>query len=211
MDNSYLKLVIDLWGLNKKLTPALQQVLSSEHTDAIDQAIEELPKKDGGRMILIIERYYGIKRDKTTLAQIGKDLLQPKSGAWVREIKETGLCSMRVNPTLQPVAQLLQEAGFEGLCLETSASLPSPELMSSLLNLAAADKQQLPEEFQAIPICVLGLSERLRICFIDDSIDTLGDLLKKSPDELMRTPGFGRMGLQEVKEKLEVINLHLAQ
>jgi DNA-directed RNA polymerase subunit alpha len=48
----------------------------------------------------------------------------------------------------------------------------------------------------------LELTERSLNCLKSECIDTLEDLLKKSKEELMEIPNFGRKSLIEVVEKL---------
>ena len=55
----------------------------------------------------------------------------------------------------------------------------------------------------------LELSTRVLNVFKNDSIVYLGDLVQKSAGELLRTPNFGRLSLNEVKGLLKERNLSL--
>ena len=55
----------------------------------------------------------------------------------------------------------------------------------------------------------LELSARVMNVFKNDSIVYLGDLVQKSAGELLRTPNFGRLSLNEVKGLLKERNLSL--
>ena len=55
----------------------------------------------------------------------------------------------------------------------------------------------------------LELSVRAANCLKNDNIVYLGDLVQKSENDMLRTPNFGRKSLNEIKELLEDMNLHL--
>ena len=56
----------------------------------------------------------------------------------------------------------------------------------------------------------LELSVRSANCLKNDNIVYIGDLVQKTDSEMMRTPNFGRKSLNEIKEVLAGMNLHLA-
>ena len=65
--------------------------------------------------------------------------------------------------------------------------------------------QEVPPEMQAImtkPIGDLNLSVRARKCVSKLNIQTVGDLLKHTGDELLECKNFGVTSLNEVREKL---------
>ena len=55
----------------------------------------------------------------------------------------------------------------------------------------------------------LELSVRSANCLKNDNIVYIGDLVQKSEQEMLRTPNFGRKSLNEIKEVLTTMNLHL--
>jgi hypothetical protein len=55
----------------------------------------------------------------------------------------------------------------------------------------------------------LALSVRTENCLKNDNILYIGDLLQKSEAEMLRTPNFGRKSLNEIKEVLAQMGLHL--
>jgi DNA-directed RNA polymerase subunit alpha len=72
--------------------------------------------------------------------------------------------------------------------------------------------QEVPPEIQALlakPIGDLNLSVRARKCMSKLNIQTLGDLLKHTGDELLECKNFGITSLNEVREKLTQLNLKL--
>ena len=55
----------------------------------------------------------------------------------------------------------------------------------------------------------LELSVRSANCLKNDNIVYIGDLVQKSEQEMLRTPNFGRKSLNEIKEVLTHMSLHL--
>ena len=55
----------------------------------------------------------------------------------------------------------------------------------------------------------LELSVRSANCLKNDNIVYIGDLVQKSESEMLRTPNFGRKSLNEIKEVLTTMDLHL--
>ena len=55
----------------------------------------------------------------------------------------------------------------------------------------------------------LELSVRSANCLKNDNIIYIGDLVQKSESEMLRTPNFGRKSLNEIKDVLSHMNLHL--
>ena len=55
----------------------------------------------------------------------------------------------------------------------------------------------------------LELSVRSANCRKNDNIVYIGDLIQKSESEMLRTPNFGRKSLNEIKEVLATMGLHL--
>ena len=55
----------------------------------------------------------------------------------------------------------------------------------------------------------LELSVRSANCLKNDNIVYIGDLIQKTENEMLRTPNFGRKSLNEIKEVLAGMNLHL--
>ncbi len=55
----------------------------------------------------------------------------------------------------------------------------------------------------------LELSVRSANCLKGDNIIYIGDLVQKSEQEMMRTPNFGRKSLNEIKDVLATMGLHL--
>jgi len=76
-----------------------------------------------------------------------------------------------------------------------------------------APVEQVPElEFNAAllkKVDELELSVRSANCLKNDNIVYIGDLIQKSEAEMLRTPNFGRKSLNEIKEVLAQMGLHL--
>lgn len=73
-------------------------------------------------------------------------------------------------------------------------------------------QQQLSEQEQAVmskPVSDLNLSVRARKCMNRLGINTLGDLIQRTADELLESKNFGMTSLSEVREKLGQYGLTL--
>ena len=55
----------------------------------------------------------------------------------------------------------------------------------------------------------LELSVRSANCLKNDNIIYIGDLVQKTEAEMLRTPNFGRKSLNEIKEVLAKMGIHL--
>ncbi len=77
------------------------------------------------------------------------------------------------------------------------------------------EKRSLCEEEERInriletPVEELELSVRSSNCLKNASIRTIGELTKKTEDEIAKTRNFGKKSLLEIKEKLKEWNLSL--
>ncbi|MEC9368351.1 MAG: DNA-directed RNA polymerase subunit alpha [Pseudomonadota bacterium] len=74
------------------------------------------------------------------------------------------------------------------------------------------DERQPELEFDAAllkKVDELELSVRSANCLKNDNIVYIGDLIQKSEAEMLRTPNFGRKSLNEIKEVLAGMGLHL--
>jgi DNA-directed RNA polymerase subunit alpha len=78
------------------------------------------------------------------------------------------------------------------------AEVFEPEVLS-------ADEQAM----MARPIADLNLSVRARKCMIRLAINTLGDLCRRTQDDLLECKNFGVTSLNEVREKMTVLGLKL--
>ena len=70
----------------------------------------------------------------------------------------------------------------------------------------------LSEQEQATlnkPVSELNLSVRARKCMNRLGIATIGDLLQRTPDELLEVKNFGQTSLTEVRERLDTMGLKL--
>lgn len=74
-------------------------------------------------------------------------------------------------------------------------------------------EERMPElEFNAAllkKVDELELSVRSANCLKNDNIVYIGDLIQKTEAEMLRTPNFGRKSLNEIKEVLAQMGLHL--
>jgi len=81
---------------------------------------------------------------------------------------------------------------------------PEPEVQLDLSDLSP-DEQAVLER----PVSDLNLSVRARKCMVRLGLTTLGELIRKTGDDLLECKNFGVTSLNEVREKLAQVNLKL--
>ncbi|MFI5013625.1 MAG: DNA-directed RNA polymerase subunit alpha [Hyphomicrobiales bacterium] len=91
--------------------------------------------------------------------------------------------------------QLNVFVNFEEPRKEQAVSVSAPELPFNPALLKKVDE--------------LELSVRSANCLKNDNVVYIGDLIQKSEAEMLRTPNFGRKSLNEIKEVLATMGLHL--
>lgn len=103
---------------------------------------------------------------------------------------------------------------------EDSVALAARILQDQLAVFINFEEPKKPEEEQEHPelafnaallkkVDELELSVRSANCLKNDNIVYIGDLIQKSESEMLRTPNFGRKSLNEIKEVLAGMGLHL--
>jgi DNA-directed RNA polymerase subunit alpha len=89
--------------------------------------------------------------------------------------------------------------------------------LNVFVNFEELPKEVVPEAIAEIPfnpaflkkVDELELSVRSANCLKNDNIVYIGDLVQKTEAEMLRTPNFGRKSLNEIKEVLAQMGLHL--
>ncbi|MCI4662089.1 MAG: DNA-directed RNA polymerase subunit alpha [Neomegalonema sp.] len=89
--------------------------------------------------------------------------------------------------------------------------------LQSFINFEEPEEERRAEEEQELefnPLLLkkvdeLELSVRSANCLKNDNIVYIGDLIQKTEAEMLRTPNFGRKSLNEIKEVLANMGLHL--
>ncbi|MEM9049960.1 MAG: DNA-directed RNA polymerase subunit alpha [Pseudomonadota bacterium] len=89
--------------------------------------------------------------------------------------------------------------------------------LSVFVNFEEPDVQtrhEVQEDLEFNPLLLkkvdeLELSVRSANCLKNDNIVYIGDLIQKTEAEMLRTPNFGRKSLNEIKEVLSTMGLHL--
>jgi DNA-directed RNA polymerase subunit alpha len=104
--------------------------------------------------------------------------------------------------SLVEIRDMLASKGLElgQFAYEKAASEPAYEPTS-----ISPDEQQLLER----PISDLNLSVRARKCMVRLGLSTLGELIRKTGDDLLECKNFGVTSLNEVREKLAELGLKL--
>jgi DNA-directed RNA polymerase subunit alpha len=71
------------------------------------------------------------------------------------------------------------------------------------------EEEQRVQKILNTPVEELELSVRSSNCLKNAEIRTIGDLTRKSEEEIAKTRNFGKKSLSEIKEKLKEWNLSL--
>ncbi len=79
------------------------------------------------------------------------------------------------------------------------------------LELGDRDDESMGSPDLDLPIEALDLSERPRNCLRRAQIKTVGELVQKTPDELLNITNFGQKSLEEVTAKLDELGLSLTE
>ena len=88
-----------------------------------------------------------------------------------------------------------------------SSSLRTPTMPSAAIS-SGGDGSELRAKMEA-SISQLDLSVRASNCLEAEGIQTIGQLVRRTHDELIDLPNFGRTSLKEIVKKLEEANLRL--
>ena len=137
-------------------------------------------------------------RSRNCLSRMGVDTL----GDLARSTEQELLGSKNFGETsLIEIRDMLHS---KGLALGQLAHESRPE--------REVDRSSLSPEEAAVfdrPISDLNLSVRARKCMVRLRMNTIGELLRKTPDELLESKNFGVTSLNEVREKLTLLGLKL--
>ncbi|MDA1165064.1 MAG: tetratricopeptide repeat protein [Planctomycetota bacterium] len=119
------------------------------------------------------------------------------------EMSEQELMSSRNfgDTSLKEIQELLEQNGLSVGC----------NAMTRKSEAAAPPKDLSPEQRSAMeqPISDLNLSVRARKCMSRLNISAIGELLSRSPDDLLSSKNFGVTSLNEIRAKLGDMGLHL--
>lgn len=91
------------------------------------------------------------------------------------------------------------------------------EQLKAFINFEEPEETTLEDKIAELPfnknlllkVDELELSVRSANCLKNDNIIYIGDLVQKTESEMLRTPNFGRKSLNEIKELLANMDLHL--
>ncbi len=103
--------------------------------------------------------------------------------------------------SLREVRELL---GAHGLRVGQNVGMPRREPLFAPASLTPQE-----QAVNMMPLSDLNLSVRARKCMSRLGLTTLGDLIQKTPDELLGSRNFGVTSLNEIRAKLAEMNLKL--
>ncbi|GEM_PF-3762162 len=171
------------------------------------------------RQAAAVIRFYGINCERKTLRAIGADF--GVTGTCIGQLRAKGMRKLRHPVRKDELLALAEDARWgkkdtdlqrlhkqvRELIVEVKGL---SELVGKLLQIPAiAGTIKKDPEFLARPIDDLRLSPRTEHCLKAENIYTIGDLLKYSDIELLKTPNLGRKSLNEIRVVLETWGLQL--
>ncbi len=138
-------------------------------------------------------------RSRNCLQKMGINTL----GDLTRTSEQQLLASKNFGETsLVEIRDMLQSKGLElGQFADQQAVVEAPIDTSSM----SPDEQALLER----PIADLNLSVRARKCMVRLGLNTIGELVRKTGDDLLESKNFGVTSLNEVREKLVQFSIKL--
>lgn len=138
-------------------------------------------------------------RSRNCLQKMGVRTL----GDLCRTTEQELLASKNFGETsLVEIRDMLSSKGLELGQFAFEKATPEPTFEPGNMS---PDEQQLLER----PIGDLNLSVRARKCMVRLGLNTIGELLRKTGDDLLECKNFGVTSLNEVREKLTELNLKL--
>lgn len=124
-------------------------------------------------------------------------------GDLARTSEEEILASKNFGETsLVEIKEMLLSKGLSLGQLAAPTALPEPEM-------AAAEPSADDQEIMGLSIGELNLSVRARKCTTKLGINTIGDLVRRTAEDLLECKNFGVTSLNEVREKLTERGLKL--
>ena len=102
------------------------------------------------------------------------------------------------------------ETGMPSISFPTPSATPftAPTAPATQASTGSDDLAELRGKME-LPIAAMDLSVRASNCLEAEGIQTIGDLVGRSHDDLMNLQNFGRTSLKEITRKLEEMNLRL--
>ena len=101
------------------------------------------------------------------------------------------------------------DAGMPAISFPTPSATPFTAPTAPAVSAAAGDDLAELRRKMELPIAHMDLSVRASNCLEAEGIQTIGELVSRTHDELMTLQNFGRTSLKEITRKLEDMNLRL--
>ncbi|MFP4026260.1 MAG: DNA-directed RNA polymerase subunit alpha C-terminal domain-containing protein [Candidatus Brocadiia bacterium] len=139
-------------------------------------------------------------RSRHVLEKLGAETLEDLAGKTEQELMEFKNFG---ETSLQEIKDMLSRHGLS-LGEETVDAEEADSGRADTQTEEMMEKMDTPVEF-------LSLSTRCRKCMEKLNIETVGDLVEHTEEELLETPNFGRTSVGEIKTKLSELGLSLSE
>lgn len=119
-----------------------------------------------------------------------------------------GVSGSRARQLHEAAVRVLTNAAKRGALVARHA----PEFVTHSLPASTYERCAVPEELWralVLPLEALDLSVRAANCLENMGVRSIGELVRKTEGELLKTPNMGRKTVREIREQLTVLGLHL--
>ncbi len=180
------------------------EIFSADQLELLVNGVKEVLKTLTPREREIINLRFALDGgQRRTIIEIGKTWGLTKER--IRQIEMRSLEKLRTLERRWKLHQAVLDAGLVNLSERTRPPTPEPVAGSAGIN---TPRVQF-EGVLATAISELNLSVRARKALNRLGIATIGELVARTPGELLESKNFGHTSLQEVKDKLAVLGLKL--
>lgn len=142
MQNGYMNLVMDTFGIQEACFGKVAQVIKPSDVVVIDSALAEM--KVGvypDRHRAMVRMRFGLDGEPLTFREVGQQVIPSVSTERARQIVSKFLREMRINMTLKPIVMLLHEKGIEMRYGSFLVRKPEQQTVRSLLDLTGTTEK----------------------------------------------------------------------
>lgn len=198
---NYARFVVALFGLHKHRAHIIDQILTDTDVVTINSVLQTL----GGRSREIVLGYFGLLGyQRQTLCALGTQ--QSISASRVGNVRDKALRGLVKSHDLHALVERMVAVGLKSHTLlrqfEEVTMIANAKRLRSMVDEGTQD-------VCGVSVDALCLSLRTRRALQAMGVQTVGQLAKKSKMELLQSPYFGRVSLNEVEAALAVFQISL--